>query len=146
MCKSTKIFMALTVVTGMLSASSAVVKDTRNGIYWEDTPASAKSSEDWKDARRRCERLQLDGMTGWRLPTFEELLSIVDYAKSRPAVIAPFEYTAEESYWSATPFSANFDRAWTIDFRTGETYYSYKRTNHAVRCVKEIVEPRGGAK
>ncbi len=115
-----------------------MVKDERNAIYWQDTLASEVSSEDWDDAELYCDKLVLDGMEKWRLPTFSELLSIVDYKLVHPAINPVFSYTNEGTYWTSTDFSPTVARAWTIDFRTGETYYNYKTTNHAVRCVKDI--------
>ena len=115
-----------------------VVKDMRNGIYWQDSAESAQSSEDWEDAANYCQTLTLEGLHGWRLPTFRELLFIVDFGRVNPAILDVFAHTADGTYWTSTPFSANTSRAWTIDFRSGVTYYSYKRTNHAVRCVKDI--------
>jgi len=115
-----------------------MVKDERNAIFWQDTLASQVSSEDWDDAVLYCDKLVLDGMEKWRLPTFWELLSIVDYKLAHPAINPLFSYTNEGTYWTSTNFSPTPARAWTIDFRTGETYYNYKTTNHAVRCVKDI--------
>ncbi len=115
-----------------------IVKDEINSIYWQDTHESKESSLDWYEAVDYCNDLVLGGHSGWRLPTFDELLSIADYTRAEPAINPVFEYTGEDSYWSGTPFSATPSRAWTIDFRTGKTYYNYKRTNHTVRCVKDI--------
>ena len=120
----------------------SVVKDERNGIYWQDTQSSKMSSEDWDDAVLYCDHLYLRGMSHWRLPTFEELLSIVDYRRAYPAINPLFDSVTEGTYWTSTTFSPTTSRAWTIDFRTGTTYYSYKTTNHAVRCVKEIADSK----
>ena len=130
----------LLLLSGMLLAAGKpdVVLDERNHIYWQDNAESAQSSEDWEDAVNYCRTLILDGMSGWRLPTFWELLSIVDFGKVNPAVLDVFAHTADGTYWTGTPFAANASRAWTIDFRSGVTYYSYKSTNHVVRCVKDI--------
>ncbi len=118
--------------------SGSVILDKRNGIYWQDNLSSQKSSEDWDDAILYCDQLSLNGIKHWRLPTFEELFSIVDYTRVHPAIHPFFSFVDEGSYWTSTDFAATEARAWTIDFRTGETYYSYKTTNHTVRCVKNI--------
>ena len=141
--KQMKIILLVILLVGVwgvaANASSNIVLDKRNHVYWQDNTESAQSSEDWEDAVNYCHTLTLDGLREWRLPTFRELLSIVDFGKVKPAVLDAFDHTAEETYWTATPFAANFSRAWTIDFRSGVTYYSYKTTNHAVRCVKDIL-------
>ena len=114
------------------------VLDKRNAIYWQDNLSSQKSSEDWDDAILYCDKLVLDGLSNWRLPTFRELFSIVDYTRSHPAINPVFGFVDEGTYWTSTDFSPTPARAWTIDFRMGKTYYNYKTTNHAVRCVKNI--------
>lgn len=116
------------------------VIDQKSHLYWQDDFSSQKSSEDWKDAVTLCDQLDLDGITHWRLPTFKELFAITDYTRV-PAIDPAFTFINDGSYWTSTPFAPNRSRAWTIDFKTGETYYSYKTTNHAVRCVKEMPTP-----
>ena len=120
------------------TGKNSVILDKKNAIYWQDNLSSEKSSEDWDDAIEYCDKLVLNKMEHWRLPTFSELLSIVDYDHVNPAINPVFEYVNEGTYWTSIDFSATISRAWTIDFRTGKTYYSYKTTNHSVRCVKEI--------
>ncbi len=141
-----KYMIILSIVLTMATLSFAegkqtgnLVKDERNAIYWQDTEASKVSSEDWDDAELNCDKLVSNGMEKWRLPTFRELFSIVDYTRSNPAINPLFTHVDEGTYWTSTDFSPTTSRAWTIDFRTGKTYYNYKTTNHAVRCVKAIL-------
>ena len=118
--------------------SGDIVVDKRNAIYWQDNMHSKKSSEDWDDAVLYCGKLELHGLKQWRLPTFDELFSIVDYRRYEPAILPVFSNTNEGTYWTSTDFAPTTSRAWTIDFRSGKTYYSLKTTNHAVRCVKDM--------
>ena len=116
----------------------SVVTDKINAIYWQDNIFSQKSSKDWDDAVLYCDELVLNDVVHWRLPTFKELFSIVDYTRVHPAINPVFSFVMEGTYWTSTGFAPSRSRAWTIDFRTGKTYYSYKTTNHAVRCVKDM--------
>ena len=127
-----------TALTASGSENRAVVKDMVNHIYWQDAASGKKSTMDWDDAVAYCDDLKLNGMTNWRLPNFNELLTITDYSRSHPAINSLFEYVKEETYWTSQDFAATKARAWTIHFGTGKTYYNYKTTNHAVRCVKEM--------
>ena len=116
-----------------------IVMDKAHAIVWQDSAQAKKNRDkDWDDAIEYCDKLVLAGKTHWRLPTFDELHSIVDYTRTDPAINPVFRYVYEGTYWTSTNFSATLSRAWTIDFRTGKTYYSYKTTNHTVRCVKDI--------
>ena len=137
---------ALILITATCSMAGSndlnnLVLDKRNAIYWQDNSFSQKSSEDWDDAVEYCDKLVIHGMKNWRLPTFRELFSIVDYTRINPAINPIFSYVNEGTYWTSTDFASTSSRAWTIDFRTGETYYSMKTTNHAVRCAKDIPTP-----
>ena len=142
--KQFRIFLSAVVIFGINiyagdhAGKSSVVLDKRNHIYWQDNLSSQRSSEDWDDAVLYCDQLELNGLKHWRLPTFGELLSITDYTRSHPAINPAFEFVEEGTYWTSTDFAPTPSRAWTIDFRTGETYYNYKSTNHTVRCVKNI--------
>jgi len=139
-------YMIFTLLVWLVSINSyaeekqanSVVTDKINAIYWQDDSLSKKSSKDWDDAVLYCDKLVLNGLAHWRLPTFKELFSIVDYARVYPAINPAFGFVGEGTYWTSTNFTPNGSRAWTIDFRTGKTYYSYRTTNHVVRCVKEI--------
>ncbi|MEA3434595.1 MAG: DUF1566 domain-containing protein [Campylobacterota bacterium] len=117
---------------------NSVVTDKINAIYWQDNISSQKSSKDWDDAVLYCDELVLNGVGHWRLPTFKELFSIVDYTRVHPAINPVFSFVNEGTYWTSTGFAPSRSRTWTIDFRTGKTYYSYTTTNHAVRCVKDM--------
>ncbi len=115
-----------------------VIVDKDLGIYWQDDFAAGETSEDWADSVDYCKKLKLGNLVGWRLPTFQELFSIVDYTKYKPAINSAFESVTNDRYWTQTPFATTDSRAWNINFGTGETYYSYKTTNQSVRCVKDI--------
>lgn len=135
------VLLANTSIFANETNKSSVVTDKIHTIYWQDNLSSQKSSEDWDDAVEYCDKLVLNSIDKWRLPTFNELLSIVDYTRVNPAINPIFDYVNEGTYWTSRDFSASRSRAWTIDFRTGKTYYSYKTTNHSVRCVKDIPVP-----
>jgi hypothetical protein len=141
MILSLMVLLANTSIFANETNRSSIVTDKIHDIYWQDTLSSQKSSEDWDDASEYCDKLVLNNMGKWRLPTFNELLSIVDFTRVNPAINPVFEYVNEGTYWTSRDFSATTSRAWTIDFRTGKTYYSYKTTNHSVRCVKDIPIP-----
>ena len=128
----------LTFSTSGFAEANGIVSDKKNAIYWQDTISSKESAEDWNDAAAYCDTLVLSGKEHWRLPTFKGLFSIVDYRRVDPAINPVFTFVKEGTYWTSTAFSPTKARAWTIDFRTGKTYYNYTTTNHAVRCVKDM--------
>ena len=79
--------------------------------------------------------IQTCNQNSWKLPTIEELLSIVDYTKSEPACI--FKDTFSNCYWSSTTAASNSSRTWGVNFYNGYSYNDYKTSNGYVRCVRE---------
>lgn len=66
----------------------------------------------------------------WRLPNIFELMSLVDYGQTSPALAANHPFSVNNTYyWSAT--SANIDpalQAWSISFDTGQVNAQTSKT------------------
>jgi uncharacterized protein DUF1566 len=92
---------------------------------WEQSPST--STFNWFDALFQCYRLEVGGRKGWRLPTVEELASLVDtrrpLAGSLPAPTLPpgnpFSNVQSSFYWSATTFAGLTSTAWGAGFDDG---------------------------
>jgi hypothetical protein len=65
---------------------------------------------------------ELCGFTDWRLPTRQELLTLVDYGKTSGAPINTtfFPNTAQADAWSADGVSGETTRAWRVSFFSGD--------------------------
>ncbi|MBN9341021.1 MAG: DUF1566 domain-containing protein [Comamonadaceae bacterium] len=64
----------------------------------------------------------LCGHKDWRLPTLQELETLVDLGRSgaEPRIDpAYFPNTPAAAYWTATPFAGDTAQAWALDFATG---------------------------
>jgi len=83
---------------------------------------------------------KLCGFSDWRMPTVEELRTIVDYSRPYPAIVdtAYFPQTLPYYYWSASPYASDPDNAWYLDFRLGDTiaYVNDKGYGYAVRLMR----------
>jgi hypothetical protein len=104
----------------VLSAfNSDVVLDRETGLVWERSPSTQAVL--WPNARLICAQKAIGGRGGWRLPTFNELTSLVD-----PAVVVPgaprlptghpFLNVQTGAYWSATVFAEEPGFALTVNF------------------------------
>jgi len=74
-------------------------------------------------------------VSDWRLPTTEELLTLVKYEKYNPA--SDLADTASSYYWSSTTYVHDEDYAFSVHFYIGNSYNNYKSVAYYVRCVKD---------
>jgi hypothetical protein len=100
--------------------------DTKTGLEWSLVNYGPMK---WHNAMD-----QFDGPKGWRVPTIEELLTLVDYTKHDPATELPWMVSAY--CWSSTT-SADLTRyAWRVGFNYGYAYCDFKYYSHYVRAVR----------
>jgi len=127
--------------------SQACVYDHVTGLLWStETLGSAGRSLTWDAAMAAGATYSHCGLTdGWRLPTWRELLSIVDfgaaaYASPSPAVALNAYYfpnTSAGAYWTADESAANPGAvARVIRFDTGQSDFSAKSNTYSVRLVR----------
>jgi hypothetical protein len=116
------------------------ITDKQLKVIWVKDPSvidALKSTMNFDAARSACEKLQYAGFnSGWRMPTVEELRSIVDYTRSEPAWdINVFGGKHDDWYWTSTPC------AWD---RTGSAWVvtsSYGPVNGSLRSFRNYVRP-----
>lgn len=82
--------------------------------------------------------LRMCGATDWRLPTRQELSSIVHAGRSGPALDPAFFPLATGVYWTATPAAADPASAWVVDFNDGSIHTELKSTAGHIRLVREV--------
>lgn len=117
------------------TTTAGIVRDNVTGLTWERSPAATTYT--WASAKTHCTVLSLAGLSGWRLPTYIELLSIVDYSKYNPAINAVvFPGTQSSVYWSSSPYASSASYAWAVHFYVGYTYSSAQSDTYYVRCVR----------
>ncbi len=81
----------------------------------------------------------LCGFTDWRVPSFEELRSIVDYSVPDPGPTIDTGYfpnTVSTVFWSASPYANDSDYAWGVFFNNGSDGNGYKGSSSRVRLVR----------
>ena len=111
-----------------------VVLDTRTQLTWQRSPGM--TSVTWLQAQNAC---ATPGV-GWRLPSVEELETIVDETMPPPGPTIDSTFAAlAVCYWTLTPLPGQgmppFTTAWCVDFLDGRQRLD-QTTMNLVRCVR----------
>lgn len=114
-----------------------LVYDSKTKLFWQDELIVSKLS--WKRAIMYCKRLELGGFNDWRLPKIKEILSIVDYKKSEPALDKSFKNIKFEDgfYWSITYDKNHKNQAFLVEFYHGRVKTANINQAQYIRCVRE---------
>lgn len=102
--------------------------------------ATSPDRLNFKDAEAYCKAMTTSGHTDWRLPTIQELLSLVDYTRHDPAIdVAQFPDTKSNWYWSSSPYASSPAAcAWFVDFSYGGADRYYRDHTAFVRAVRSV--------
>jgi len=132
---------------------SGTVFDTKTGLTWTRCPLgmrwNKKSCQDvpdrmsWSEAQSEVFKLnnQQSGYIGfrdWRLPTLEELGSLVESGCYEPAINnAVFPNTPHTGFWTSTPAKYSRQGAWLVYFRNGSSYVGNQEYEWVIRLVRK---------
>ncbi|MHA1917085.1 MAG: Lcl C-terminal domain-containing protein [Candidatus Ranarchaeia archaeon] len=97
--------------------------DPETGLIWEKQGLDQTMT--WKEAIEYAKTLG----NGWRLPTIQELFSLVDFSRGNLACKNINTYLLY--YWTNDMYYT-----WHVCFNNGNVYYDDKSSNYYVRCVK----------
>jgi hypothetical protein len=122
-------------------ANNAVL-DRETGLVWEKSPSTG--TFDWFGDQSHCNALTLGNRKGWRLPTLQELASLVDgdpANTSSPRLPPGHPFTGVQSaqsffYWSATTRAVNTNSAFGVGFINGGVVVADKSNVFFVWCVR----------
>jgi len=109
----------------------AVVLDKLTGLYWLRDADAISTTMDWAEALDYVKKTALnipEMPMNWRLPTINELESLVDCSQHTPALPAdhPFE-NVRDVYWSSTTSFFDPAWAWALYFNKGATGVGFKQ-------------------
>jgi hypothetical protein len=119
-----------------------MVLDKDNDLVWEQSP-STDTVDSWSSAGDYCAALNLGNHSGWRLPTLDELASLVDLSQQSPAlpVNHPFSNIKDYQgwYWSSTTPPNNSSEAYFVDMSNGDEY-SFSKLGYLglAWCVRDL--------
>ncbi len=118
--------------------NGAAVLDKETCLVWEQSPVTATGA--WAGALSHCFNKKVGERKGWRLPTIEELATLVDDTQGPPTLPSghPFDTTAVQSsyYWSSTTDPTDATDAWVVDLGRGDVFNDFKDNSNFVWCVR----------
>jgi uncharacterized protein DUF1566 len=123
------------------------VLDKETGITWERVPeVIPNSSVSFQTGRAACHRKVIGGRIGWRLPTLDELASLIDRTQRGPALAPGHPFLLPQStsnFWTTTSDFENANSLYTLDMRDGLVTMLPKSqiASFAAWCVRGIPGP-----
>jgi len=128
------------------------VTDVQTGLQWMrfslgqewngGTCTGEARKYTWQEAFDAAETLNRQGgcagYRGWRVPTKEELQTLISGKQSPTIDRTAFPDTPGWWYWSSSVYAYNPDDAWGVNFGYGYGYVGYDGNHHAyhVRLVR----------
>ena len=119
-----------------------VVVDHATGLMWQAF-GSSKPLVPWQAAKNFVQELnqqEYGGFSDWRLPTIEELASLLEPEKKNGSLhIDPVFGSKQHSCWSADQATVKSSRpAWVVYFRDGAVGYGTGGPRRYVRAVRSL--------
>jgi hypothetical protein len=125
-----------TAPPGRYKLSGGTVKDNRTGLLWQQAVDPGTYTQ--AAGITYCSNLNLGGFSsGWRLPTVQELLSIVDVTVANQAIDAnAFPNTPGNYFWTSSAYVGSSGNAWVVHFGVGASDVFATSNAYPVRCVR----------
>lgn len=124
-------------VNDFVDNGNGTVTDRATGLMWQKDGSSDGMT--WQDAKEYVNKLHTEKFAGhsdWRLPTIEELASLVKPVKSEDHLyIDPIFSDKQDICWSKDTFGP--DIAWYASFKTGMIRHVY-HFFYYVRAVRML--------
>lgn len=107
------------------------------GLKWDGKSCTGKLVKfSFADAKKAAASATGAGK-GWRIPTREELVSLVDSARKKPKIDAvAFPKTASMPFWATRTGSTDDLNAWLVSFSTGKVVGNVGQARFPLRLVR----------
>lgn len=138
---------------GKFSVQDGIAEDTETGLMWlrftygqtwqNGTAVGYVKRGNWNMAFEMAKQFNQQGgyadYSDWRLPTIDELKTLIDRVKGNSGNFIDTDIFPENTqyYWSSSPNARNNDSAWCLNFYEGSGSCDvYKGNSFAARLVR----------
>ena len=110
-----------------------LVLDKETGLVWPRNGNIFGTPKNWLDANTECRSIKFGNRIGWRLPTVEELSSLIDTRRSRPALPNGHPFVSIQvgddtpAYWTSTNNENPSSSAWFVNLDSGAAGIALKQ-------------------
>ena len=111
--------------------SELEVLDTKTELIWQ---REFVENLTYNEALEHAECVSQETGLTWRVPTIEELLSLVEYGHLKPA--SSFPDMPKLAFWSSSPYVDSTLSAWYVGFNDGVVNGGSRDYSIAVRLVR----------
>lgn len=129
-----------------LAADDEVIVDKTFGWMWQTKPSEPLN---WYEAYYFCEDSRAGGFSDWQLPSYYQLMSILDYDRPSRYVNAAFsKLESGDVLWSRDDSVAidqpDFDDRWTLHVKLGMMTFEKRSEQYKALCVRGETPKRVG--
>ena len=132
-------------------SSPGTITDNKNKLVWLRCPLGMEWNKNscagkvlgytWNEAVVAADEVNAEKVLGrndWRLPTIDELNTIVERRCFKPAIdLAVFPYSPESGFWTDSSVEGVQPRVWLVHFLNGNQYIANKKQTWRVRLVAD---------
>lgn len=116
---------------------NGTVTDTMTGLMWlQDDRNYGKKKQKWADGMKSCKKFEFAGHNDWRMPTVQELFSLVDFTKKEYPLINNIFHLQGYWYWTTTEYVSTTGNAMIVYFNLGIVTITNKTNAYYVRPVR----------
>ena len=112
-------------------------KNSKTTSFWYfDLSTSPAVVKNWENALAYCAEIEHNGLNAMRLPTVNELISIINRYPQDPTNGYSAISGLKTPAWTSTTSSENAAKAYVVDFSTGTVVTDFKSETKSVICIE----------
>jgi hypothetical protein len=124
------------------------VLDNQTGLVWSRDSQIIGQTGSWEEAVNLCQNTEIGGQKEWRLPTRDELITLLDTSQSYPALPEGHPFLgmnnipqggpeSNRQYWTSTECEGDNQCAWMIELKVGKVFDSLKWFDYKIWPVRD---------